>query len=237
MNPVLMLARNNLEMTKRAIASIREQDMPTDILLLDNDSKDGTLNWAQEQNFHVVSFRPQLGVSAGWNWGLRWFFGNGEDHVLVCNNDIELPSWGYRTLLGYLKMGSEFVTGGSTDRRDFLPPKDPHPPVPHPDFSCFLISGRAWEKVGEFDERMKFYAQDNDYHVRAHRAGVELLRADVPFYHERSSTLNRATPQERAEIQQQANADRAVFKSLYGCEPWQPEYAELFRGAPSFRQS
>ena len=78
---------------------------------------------------------------------------------------------------------------------------------------------------------MKFYAQDNDYHVRAHRAGVELLRADVPFYHERSSTINNATPEERAEIQRQANADREVFKSLYGCMPWEPAYAALFENS------
>ena len=76
---------------------------------------------------------------------------------------------------------------------------------------------------------MKLYAQDNDYHVRAYRLGVELLRADVPFYHERSSTLNNATTQERMAIQQQANSDREVFKSLYGCMPWEPAYQELFK--------
>ena len=231
MNPVLMLCRNNLELTKRAVASIQAQDIPTDILLIDNDSKDGTLNWAQDNLSHVISFRPQLGVSAGWNWGLKWFFGHAEDYVLVCNNDIELPSWGYRTLLAYRKMGAEFVTGGSISHRYWMPPIEPHPPAPFPDFSCFLISRSAWEKVGEFDERMKLYAQDNDYHVRAHRSGVELLRADVPFYHERSSTINNATPEERAEIQRQANADREVFKSLYGCMPWEPAYAALFENS------
>jgi GT2 family glycosyltransferase len=228
-NPVLMLACNNLELTKRAVASIQAQDISTDILLIDNDSTDGTLNWAQDQVSHVVCFRPQLGVSAGWNWGLRWFFEHDcEDHVLVCNNDIELPTWGYRALLGYLILGAEFVTGCSTESRDLLSPAG-HPPVPHPDFSCFLISRSAWEKVGEFDERMKLYAQDNDYHVRAYRLGVELLRADVPFYHERSSTLNHAMAQERAAIQCQANSDREVFKSLYGCMPWEPAYQELFK--------
>lgn len=235
MNPVLMLAHNCLELTKRAVASVQAQDIPTEILLIDNGSSDGTGTWAQEQGLFVASFRPQLGVSAGWNWGLRWLFPQHE-YVLVCNNDIELPPWGYKTLLGYLKLGAEFVTGGSTENRDFLTPSDPHPPIHHPDFSCFLISRSAWEKVGEFDERMKFYAQDNDYHVRAYRTGVELLRADVPFYHERSSTLKNAAPEERAEIQQQANSDREVFKSLYGCMPWEPAYNDLFRGATSSPQ-
>ena len=239
MNPVLILARNNLELTKKALASIQAQDIPTDILLIDNDSTDGTLNWAQDNLSHVVCFRPQLGVSAGWNWGLSYIFGDpGNNHCLVINNDVELPPWFYSTLLQWFHYirGPElspedvgFITGSSTDSRDLLRPKEPHPPVPHPDFSAFLMNRNVWRALGPFDERMKYYAQDNDYHVRAYRAGIRMENSGVPFYHERSSTLNNAMPEERAEIQRQANADREVFKSLYGCMPWEPAYQELFK--------
>jgi len=76
---------------------------------------------------------------------------------------------------------------------------------------------------------MKLYASDCDFHVRAHRLGVPLYKASVPYYHERSSTLRLASPEERDEINVQANKDRAVFYSLYNCVPGQKEYEELFR--------
>jgi GT2 family glycosyltransferase len=127
-----------------------------------------------------------------------------------------------------------FVTGVSVDNRPYCqsatePKAGGEAPAmaPCPDFSAFCISRRVWEHVGPFDERMVFYAGDNDYHVRAARAGLPLMNCGAPFYHERSSTLRQASAEERAQIEAQANADRAVFKSLYGCNPWDPEYAAL----------
>jgi len=42
MNYVLMLTRNNLELTKRAVESVRAQDIPTFVCMVDNGSTDGT---------------------------------------------------------------------------------------------------------------------------------------------------------------------------------------------------
>jgi hypothetical protein len=148
---------------------------------------------------------------------------------LVINNDTVLPSNFYSELLSY---NVPFVTGRSTESMleiSSMVQNERQPLVGGPDFSAFLIRREAWEKIGPFDERMKLYAGDNDYHVRAHRAGVPLLRANLPFYHERSSTLKKAPPAERREIELQADRDREVFKSIYGCMPWEPGYAELFK--------
>ena len=97
-----------------------------------------------------------------------------------------------------------------------------------PDFSAFLIRRDCWEKVGPFDERFVHYCNDMDYHIRAHRAGVTLLNSNIKFYHERSSTLKNADPEDRERISMQADRDRATFRSMYGCFPWEPAYADLF---------
>jgi len=238
MNPVLMLCHNALDMTKRAVCSVLYQDIPTRLLVIDNASDDGTWEWLQQQpEVESVAFRPQLGVSKGWNWGLRQWFefgGRSAEHVLVLNNDVELPKWFYRTLLSRLSPTVGFVTGVSVDNRPYCqsarePKTGGEAPAmaPCPDFSAFCISRRVWQAVGPFDERMVFYAGDNDYHVRAARAGLPLMNCGAPFYHERSSTLRQASAEERAQIEAQANADRAVFKGLYGCNPWDPEYSAL----------
>jgi GT2 family glycosyltransferase len=225
MNPVLILTRNCLELTKRCVESVLSQDVPTKVCIVDNGSSDGTNEWARSNGYLWSSFNHNAGVSKGWNIGMELLF---EDfprpHILCLNNDVVLPKWFYRTLLSY---DAPFVTGVAIDT---MPIGEPErmPLQPHPDFSAFLIRRDCWQKVGRFDEEMVIYVQDCDYHVRAHRLGVPLMKANVPFFHVNSQTMKRASPEERQRIQEQANKDRAVFKAKYGCIPGTPQYNALF---------
>jgi GT2 family glycosyltransferase len=224
MNPVLILTHNCVSLSERAIASVLIQDIETSIYVIDNGSTDGTVD--KLRRYVCISYVANKGVSRGWNDGLDMNFIRSE-HCLVVNNDVVLPPWFYRELLSY---EVSFVSGVSVDNMDMIrEPAGRMSLSPSPDFSAFLIRRDAWEKVGPFDETMKFYASDNDWHVRAHRAGVKLWKANVPFYHERSSTLNNAPSQEAQEIRDQADKDRAVFFEKYGCAPWGPGYDELFK--------
>ena len=101
--------------------------------------------------------------------------------------------------------------------------------VESPDFSAFCLSKHCWTKVGHFNEAMRLYASDNSFHVEAHRKGIPLWNSGVGFFHERSSTLRNASPKERRIIELQADADREVFKEIYGCYPWQEGYTDLFK--------
>jgi hypothetical protein len=97
-----------------------------------------------------------------------------------------------------------------------------------PQFSCFLIRKEAIEKVGWLDESMTSWASDCDYHLRAHRLGVELTSAPVRYYHERSSTINNALPKEKRAMEMQADCDRMAFAQKWGIPVWSPEYAAQF---------
>ncbi len=185
MNLVLTVTRNCLEQTKRMVASIEDQDIPCHILFVDNGSTDGTKEWLSQRTGPWFNWKENEGVSRAWNRGLALAFqllstkDDPVEHVLVANNDVELAPWTYSLLLS---------------RPPHLPLED------HPDFSLFLIRRDAWQKIGRFDERMKLYASDCDYHIRGFRLGVAMKKAVVPFLHESSATVKHAPPVRRDTI-------------------------------------
>lgn len=227
-NPVLLLTHNCLELTKRCVESIKAQDIPTEFLIYDNGSTDGTPEWISAQDCLETFMLQNEGVSKGWNSGLDYLF-NVEyaGHVLVLNNDTIIPPWFYSTLLSY---DVPFVTGVSVDSMDAIREPESRKELREcPDFSAFLIRRDCWEQVGPFDERLVHYCGDMDYHIRAHRMGITLMNAGVNFYHERSSTIKHSSPEERRAIEMQANRDRQTFRSIYGFGANDPQYEEVFK--------
>jgi GT2 family glycosyltransferase len=230
MNPVVILTRNNLDLTKRCIASVRAQDIPVEIHIFDNGSTDGTVEWLESERILRTRVARNAGVSYGWNCHLNYLLSPQmrayRAHCLVIGNDTVLAPWTYSAMLS---VDVPFVTGVDVGMSPLPEKPDVFPLSPHPDFSCFLIRRECWAKVGPFDERLVHYCGDCDYHIRAHRVGIPLWKASIPYNHERSSTMNRASYEDRMTIQAQANKDRAVFQSIYGCLPGTPAYDELFK--------
>jgi GT2 family glycosyltransferase len=220
-NPILVPTHNGLELIKKAVHSFNLQDIPTEVHVIDNASTDGTWDWVSENVLEATQYFENVGVSLAWNNGLTYLFRK-FDHVLVCNADVELPPNFYSTLLSFEQ---EFVSGVSVDKVSLNPPYEINK---FPDFSAFLVRKSCWLSIGPFDSSMKMYASDCDWGVRAHRIGIQLHGSNMPFYHERSSTLRLAPPEERAMIERQANMDRQVFRWKYGCIPGEPEYDKLF---------
>src|SRR6266849_9765332 len=237
MNPVLMLCRNALALTKRAVESVLHQDIPVTLYICDNDSNDGThewleeeiLSWAPSEHYGRVRnwrFTPAKGVSASWNFGLDYLFNTAMcQYVLVVNNDVILHRSNYSALLAD---GGSFVTGVSVGDVAQLEwdgiPRKRH----HPDFSDFLIRRSVWETVGKFDESMVHYASDGDMHLRCYRAGIECYTIGVPFVHYASGTLKSANAEEKAAILKQADLDRETFERKWGCKMGSPEYYRMF---------
>src|SRR2546427_654143 len=118
---IIIVGRNNLHLTMLAVKSALAQDMPCNVLLIDNASSDGTLDWARTQDRILrATFTEQKSLSYCWNYGLKMLFRRdkwnnrmaSQEHALVINNDVELRPDTYRVLLSH---GGPFVTCESVD--------------------------------------------------------------------------------------------------------------------------
>ena len=237
MNFIITPVRNNLHLTRKAVKTFRAQDIPVEILIIDNASTDGTAQWLSAQrDLGVMHHDPPLSVAASWNRGLEFAFRQGADHALIVNNDTELRPDTYRLLL---EDGGGFVTAvGTNDPEKIKPPyalPDPAAKRDHPDFSCFLIRKETYYKVGPFDENFKIaFAEDGDYDVRLFKAGIRAYCIDLPFLHHGSMTIKNSDPAEIRRIQIQADKNRQYFAKKHGFAMASPEYYRaLGKGGPS----
>ena len=235
---ILIVARNSLHLTKKAINSALAQDVSCTVLAVDNASSDSTWVWLKTKPIALISYEGQKSLAACWNAGLRAFWSTGAEEVLVINNDVELQPQTYRLLR---ELSLPFVTGVSVRSKEQLVLPDIGSTADlsaHPDFSCFMIRRDVWDKVGPFDgDYYPAYFEDNAYHIRMHRAGFIAHGANLPFYHESSGTLKNCSPQDKHIIERGFMLNKEKFKRTYGCYPGTPEYDQLFSQLPLLRKS
>ena len=227
---ILIVAHGGLHLTKAAVRTAKEQDIPCDIMVIDNASQDATSQWLKTKDVIITSYREQLSLAACWNRGLKAFFHAGYDRVLVVNNDVELLPF---TCGALADTNLPFVTAVGVDKREQMNviEQDSYLETarPHPDFSCFMISKEVTEKVGWFNESYyPGYFEDNDYHIRMHRAGIRAVCVSLPFFHVGSATLNNSNTAEGNSIRHGFDANKAKFLIEYGFLPGTEEYSNLF---------
>ena len=234
-NPIVCPISNAAHLTRKAHLTFAAQDVDPkpEILYIDNASVDSTPQMLAGWDCHVLRNHVPLSVAQSWNQGLEWWWAQGAEHVLVCNNDVELRPDTYRLLL---EDGGGFVTAVGNQSAACIKAlsKPVAEPRGHPDFSCFLIHKEVWDKVGPFDEKFEMaYCEDQDYHVRLHMAGVWAYCIDLPFYHIGSATVSLMSPKEQKKLQDMANRNRAYFREKWGVEGASPEYYAMFTTSPA----
>lgn len=230
-NWVLIPCHNNSALLIEGLKSVLAQDIPIRVMAINNDSKDNTAFVLQGlDNAHIVtSHRPQLGVGGAWNYGLQYLFQEEKaERVLVVNQDIIIRPDTYRTLD---ETNLPFVSAVSTRDKQVntAEVRGRNSVRPHPDFSCYLIRETVFQRVGPFDS--EFYPawfEDNDYHIRAARAGISLQCIDLPFYHYAAATMKLATEYDKAHYYGPAFLkSKQRFQDKWGVLPGTKEYEDM----------
>lgn len=148
---IILTTMNQLELTKKALKSLFEHTSNYDLVVVDNNSNDGTVEFVKEQGIGLIHFEKDTSLTEALNAGIRYFFDreNSETHYDICwiHNDMTFfPDW-LTNLQKYLETHEKCGRVASHNMRDPLAPERPGNELP-----C-LIRGHVLKQIGLFDER------------------------------------------------------------------------------------
>ena len=207
MTSIVILSYNTLTYLKDCIASIRDYTKKSsyEIIVVDNDSHDGSVEWLQQQaDVLLLCNEENKGFARGCNQGAALAQG---EYILFLNSDtIVTPRW-----LENLEtaIASNPCVGAVGPMADFCPAnqrldvsfssyeelKDFAVHFNQSDMGkwethtvltgfCMMIKKVVWSQVGGFDERFSpAYFEDDDLSLRILLAGYELLVCKDTFIH------------------------------------------------------
>src|ERR1700677_4856807 len=96
--PVVIVCRNGLALSKKALRSAMNQDVPVTVMVVDNASSDGTSAYLATKDIAVISTGEQWALAKCWNVALKSLWRAGYDRAVVAHNDILMRSDTARTL-------------------------------------------------------------------------------------------------------------------------------------------
>ena len=87
---VVLVTYNRLSYLKECLNALRNQTYkPDQILVINNNSTDGTTNWLNEQTDLVVIHQGNLGGAGGFYTGIKRAYEQGFDYIWVMDDDVE----------------------------------------------------------------------------------------------------------------------------------------------------
>lgn len=203
---IIILTHNQLDYTKLCLASIRHHtSVPTEIIVVDNGSTDGTVEWLGSQaDVTTVLNATNLGFAVGCNQGIQRANGR---RVLLLNNDVIVAPFWLENLVAALDSSPDVGLVGPTSNQvsgkqqicvsytdlALIPAfaeqvihenKGRYEETDRLVGFCMLIRREVLDQIGLLDELFEVgMFEDDDLCRRARRAGWKCLIARDAFVH------------------------------------------------------
>ncbi|MDA8121269.1 MAG: glycosyltransferase family 2 protein [Deltaproteobacteria bacterium] len=216
---------NQIDYTRRCLSTLRgETDGPFRLILVDNGSTDGTVEYLGcVRDAVVVTNGRNAGVAAAWNQGLslskgRW--------IVVLNNDTVLPAGWLRRLVGFcarenVQVASPSMREGELNydlekyAGEFVRAMEARRRMGVADGACFVVDRQVIGKIGVFDERFHPASyEDSDFFRRAKNAGFRLAVTGASFIHHFGFATQKRLPAD------EEGADHRLRNREYYCDKW-----------------
>ena len=184
---VIIVTFNGMKWIEKCISSVLSSDIPSDVLVIDNGSTDGTVEWLQRHNIEVLAQRSNLGFGAANNIGLKRALEDGYSFVYLLNQDAWVESDTFKLLTNAMDDGRfgilspvQYDGSGKKMDRQFAKrcKKYLHKhkdetvvEVPFVMASHWMISRGCLKQTGGFSPAFNMYGEDDNYIDRAHWNG------------------------------------------------------------------
>jgi hypothetical protein len=229
------------DLTVSAVKSALAQDIPIDLILLNNGSTFGpTRDWLYSiavDNIAIHHYPHNISPVKLANEWMDTIFSLGYPHILGLPNDVIIPPNLYRE---FLKWPRGVVTGSMTRERD------------HPIFekssamnectpmAVALVRKWCYDALIArdgffFDPQFFLYASDCDFALRIASCGIRGIQLDLQYFHHGSASHRLGPPDKVSAMAYRADQDRAKFVKKWGFKVDDLEYGALagdinFRG-------
>ncbi len=214
---------NGRALLERLLASLEAQtERATELLVVDNGSRDGAPELARQRGARVISLGANLGFAAAVNRGISESRG---PWIAVLNSDVELaPDYFARLLAAASAPGVWFATGkifaaGSADRTDARidatfdlvcrggaawrvgsgrldgPPFSAGRAIWSAPWTAALFRAELFQKAGLLERSFESYLEDVDFGLRCARLGLPGVYVPAAVaWHRGSASLGRWHP-------------------------------------------
>ena len=251
---LVIVSYNNRDSIARLLESIREHTrLNHRIIVVDNSSTDGTLEYLQKQkDISLLALDQNLGYGAAANRGIK----QGQSkYIMVMNSDLILtPGWlepliaclrsprvavvGPRMITpeGQLAGAGVIGTESCNHLRGFL--KTDHPALFQERENCVSVSGACYgikrsllPILGYFDEDFFLYFEETDYSFRARDKGYSVVYCpESCIYHDL-----RWEERNHRELYRHYCLSRQIFEKKWSHKLerrryYQRKYRQVFRG-------
>lgn len=245
---LIILTYNQLEYTKICIESIRQNVNPNtyEIIIVDNNSTDGTVNWLMEQQDIKCIYNSQNnGFPKGCNQGIE--IANKENDIFLLNNDTVIMNNSIFNLrLGLYHKDNIGAVGSVSNNVSYYQRVD----VNYNDFNDYikfakdnnipneesyeervklvgfamLIKRQVLNKVGKLDERFTpGNFEDDDLSFRIITSGYKLLLCKDSYIHHFRGVSFKKDPYEYNKL---LETNESKFKEKWG---FTPKYSTFIR--------
>lgn len=223
---IVTVSWNGLELTKKCVESIRKHTKDYELIVVDNGSTDGTVEYLKAQkDIKVILNKDNAGWIKGVNQGFKVMKG---EYMCMMNNDIEVTPFWWEKLEAHFHKGVGAVAPTAKNTSGVHSPKFNQGRPEHDEVNwlvgfCIVIERNVYENIGGLDECFGWgHSDDVDYCYRMSQMGYKRVvgRDCFVHHHGSKSIANRFTQEEY----QQDLAKKT--KTLY--EKWGQKEMEQF---------
>lgn len=180
---VLIPNFNGKKFIAKTITSFSGNKADVEVLVVDDCSTDNPRSYLGNLSISVIYKERNGGFASAVNVGLRYFLEKDYDYLIVANSDILLSDNQFQEISDYLfneftkenKQIIGFIESNDIDYqyKDGI------------DISGFLfaMTRNVVLKTGMFDERFYMYGEEQDYFIRATKAGIKISQSGINVSH------------------------------------------------------